>query len=162
MGFGTFYGYFETKEALLEAVAAAVFEELGTRNDALTAGIDDPVVVTAISLLSTLDAMEHDPMWTTLLVRIGASDDPGRWQALSRRMIRDVESAAAIGRFPAARVRVAPFVVGGSVMAALRSSTEHPMSGADRDELMLAVLMALGLVDSDARAVLERAHQALT
>jgi len=101
-------------------------------------------------------------MWTTLLVRIGASDDPGRWQALSRRMIRDVESAAAIGRFPAARVRVAPFVVGGSVMAALRSSTEHPMSGADRDELMLAVLMALGLVDSDARAVLERAHQALT
>jgi AcrR family transcriptional regulator len=53
VGFGSFYNHFTSKSELFEAAVAEVLEEHGRLLDQMTAGIDDPAEVFAVSLRAT-------------------------------------------------------------------------------------------------------------
>ena len=60
VGFGTFYGYFESKDAIVRAVILDAIEHLAEANDALTADLDDPAEVMAVAVRHSLGIVHHD------------------------------------------------------------------------------------------------------
>jgi AcrR family transcriptional regulator len=71
VGFGTFYSYFDSKDAIAEQVLDCVIHNLGLRNRAanVEAGIDDAVSVIANSVRLTAREMRLNPMWRWWLKR---------------------------------------------------------------------------------------------
>jgi len=60
VGFGTFYGYFESKEAVLRAVVLEAMERLAEANDAITAELDDPAeVIARVGLTNKVRSRTH-------------------------------------------------------------------------------------------------------
>lgn len=164
IGFGTFYGYFDTKEALVEAVVDEVLADLGNRNDSLTQDLGDPALVVAVAVRNAIRTALEEPQLASLIVRLGFSNDTRLWQGLYDRMLRDLESGVATGRFDADRLGAAPLVVGGAVMAALRAQDlgllPEGVDDVDR-QLAEALLGALGLSSDEASAMAEKAGDVL-
>lgn len=71
VGFGTFYSYFESKDAIAERVLDCVIHNLGLRNRAanVDAGIEDAVSVIANSVRLTAREMQSNPVWRWWLKR---------------------------------------------------------------------------------------------
>jgi AcrR family transcriptional regulator len=163
VGFGTFYGYFDSKDALLDAVIDQVLEEIGQRNDALTAGLDDPALVVAVAVRNSMRMALEQPQLAALVVRLGFSGDTRLWDGLHRRMLRDLDAGYKSGRFAKRRRPAAHLVVGGAVMAALRSADLEgdPHPGEVEVPLAESVLAALGLDGADSAAVVAAAGKVL-
>ena len=121
VGFGTFYGYFESKEAVLRAVVLEGMERLAEANDALTADLDDPAEVIARAIRHTLATVDRDPVFAGFMVRVGLSGDDELWSALRRRLERDIRRGQRSGRFTTARATVVGHMIGGSVLGILRA-----------------------------------------
>ncbi len=156
VGFGTFYGYFDTKEALLEAVVDEVLDDLGRTNDALTAGLDDPALIVAVAIRHMVRTAIEQPQLAALLVRFGFSGDSRLWEGLHQRMLRDLEAGVSAGRFRGDRLAAATVTVGGAVMAALRANDlgwpQASLGDLDRG-LAETLLGGLGLAVEDAASV---------
>lgn len=71
VGFGTFYNYFESKDALAEQVLDCVIHNLGQRNRLATERLNetDPVAVISTSVRLTAREMRTNPMWRWWLKR---------------------------------------------------------------------------------------------
>ncbi|WP_370208997.1 TetR/AcrR family transcriptional regulator [Pararhodobacter marinus] len=69
VGFGTFYSYFDSKDAIAEQVLDCVIHNLGLRNRAANAGVEDAVSVIANSVRLTAREMRSNPMWRWWLKR---------------------------------------------------------------------------------------------
>lgn len=71
VGFGTFYSYFENKDAIAEQVLDCVIYNLGLRNRAanVEAGVEDAVSVIANSVRLTAREMRSNPVWRWWLKR---------------------------------------------------------------------------------------------
>src|SRR4249919_3107687 len=65
VGFGTFYLHFGSKDAAIEAV--------GTALDHLTAPMQDPAEVLAVSVRHVVGQVDHDEVWAWAVLRIGLS-----------------------------------------------------------------------------------------
>lgn len=65
IGFGTFYNYYATKEALAQDVLDCLIRNTGERNDLITAqlGESDPVVIVANSVRFVLRELVHNPIY---------------------------------------------------------------------------------------------------
>lgn len=65
IGFGTFYNYFESKEALAQDVLDCVIHNLGEKNDLITRalGETDPVRIVANSVRFVIRTMIDDPVF---------------------------------------------------------------------------------------------------
>ena len=71
VGFGTFYGYFASKEEIAAAALDCVIRNLGARNRLANraAGVEDPLLVIANSMRLTMAEMLSAPMWRWWLIR---------------------------------------------------------------------------------------------
>jgi AcrR family transcriptional regulator len=65
IGFGTFYNYFETKEALARDVLDCMIHNIGEKNDLITQqlGETDPVRIVANSVRFVIRTMTEDPVF---------------------------------------------------------------------------------------------------
>ncbi len=156
VGFGTFYGYFASKDALLRGVVVDALERIGATNDALTATLDDPAEVVAVAIRHTLAAAEHDPVWAAFLARLAFSDETELWQVLRTRMRRDVRRGIAQGRFRGERADVVAHMIGASVLAVLRARTDGTLPKRADAELAASVLVLLGVPEHDADEIAHR------
>ena len=100
VGFGTFYNYFPSKEALAADVLDAVIDNLGRRNDHVTEslGETDPVRIVANSVRLVVRSILSDPMWRWWIA------DPGLVVERMRTVLRayghrDFTRAATEGHF---------------------------------------------------------------
>jgi AcrR family transcriptional regulator len=164
VGFGTFYGYFDSKEALVDAVVDEVLEELGRRNDALTEGLTDPALVVAVVVRHTVRSALDAPQLAALVAQLGFSGDTRLWQGLLQRIVHDIEVGVSAHRFEADRGPIAPLILTGSMLAILRAYTirelPEPVDELDR-RLAEAVLGALGLDPIDASSIVDAAGMVL-
>lgn len=73
VGFGTFYNYFDSKEALASDVLDCVIDNMGQRNDLVTCelGESDPVRIVANSVRLVAREMSSDPMWRSWVENAG-------------------------------------------------------------------------------------------
>ena len=99
VGFGTFYGYFESKDAVVRAVILDAMTTLAEANDALTTALDDPAEVVATAIRHTLATVDGDAVFAGFIVRVALSADEELWGALRDRMRRDIDLGVRAGRF---------------------------------------------------------------
>lgn len=156
VGFGTFYGYFDTKDAIVSAVVEDAIEQLAEANDALTADIDDPAEVVAVAVRHTLGIVHDDPLFAGFIVRVGASPDDDLWRALRQRLSRDVKRGVQAGRFSAERVAVVAHMIGGSVFAVLRAKVHGELTRTADIHTAASVLVLLGLPEDEAVEIANR------
>ncbi len=159
VGFGSFYNHFASKSELFEAAVAEVLEEHGDLLDQVTAGIDDPAEVFAVSVRATARLAEEQPVIAQVLVNAGldylVADD-----GLAPRALRDVERAIQAGRFAVTTPFLAVVSTTGCLIAYLhvRLHAPHLIGHDTADELAEQILRMLGL---DPRSAHDVAHRPL-
>lgn len=160
VGFGSFYNYFESKQAIYKAVIETLFEDFGNWIDHLVAGDSDPARITSISVCHTLLRAESEPLWGKFLIREALSMrslDLG----LGRRLFRDIRSGIEAQRFQSADPFMTYVSVRGTVVmsiAAATNSVERPQL-AIRDlpqRSAATVLRMLGLDPCEADEIAHR------
>jgi AcrR family transcriptional regulator len=155
VGFGTFYGYFDSKDALFEGLVVDALERLGRANDARTADLDDPAEIVAVAVRQTMDTIVADPTFASFLVQVGFSGRTELWTALHSRMEVDVVQGQATGRFDASRGALSVHLLGGALLAAMRATVGGELETSS-EAVAEASLVLLGLSADDAAEVAHR------
>ena len=128
IGLGTFYNYFPSREAIIDAVIYDSVETLGQQLDALTAPIDDAAEVYSFSLRHLMGTAISDPVWGWFLVRLGIAHE-GLVGILGPRASRDLRYGLETGRFLLEDVELASAMTFGSLLSAMRTylqNDDHP------------------------------------
>ena len=152
VGFGTFYLHFDSKEAAIEAVMAELVEEVGTALDHLTAPMQDPAEVLAVSVRHVVGQVDRDEVWAWAVLRIGVSHQLFT-SALGGRLVRDLQRGVDAGRFDPALHPVAPFAIGGVVEAAMRARLDGLVDADTPQAVAEQVLRLLGLKRREAKRI---------
>ena len=157
VGFGSFYNHFASKSELFEAAVGEVLEAHGQLLDQVTAGIDDPAEVFAVSVRATAGLVENQPATAKILVHAGL-DYLVAADGLAPRALRDVERAVEAGRFMVTTPFLAVASTTGCLLAYLQVRLHAPhLIGQDTaDELAEQILRMLGV---DPGAAYEIAHR---
>jgi AcrR family transcriptional regulator len=100
IGFGTFYNYYPSKEALALEVLDCVIHNLGEKNDLITRqlGESDPVRIVTNSVRFVIREMRANSMWRFWLARLDLLVDRMRI-GFGPFGLRDIASAVAAGRY---------------------------------------------------------------
>jgi AcrR family transcriptional regulator len=100
VGFGTFYNYFPSKEALARDVLDCVIHNIGERNDLVTPelGETDPVRIVANSVRFVIREMTTNSMWRWWLARLDLLVDRMRI-GFGPFGLRDIERAVRAGQY---------------------------------------------------------------
>lgn len=157
VGFGTFYSYFASLEELLQAALAELLDGIGRENDALAAAAgDDPAEAFAVGMRNTLALVARQPGLAAFGVSLLLSGRREPWEALSRRMARDLRRGAAAGRFP---VKITPTLVemlAGAMIGVLRARLEGRLGADAPTALAHHALRLLGLPEAEAKRIAAR------
>ncbi len=149
VGFGSFYNYFEGKDAIVAAVVETVATELGEAIAAATADLDDAAQVMAIAHRTIVVRAAKDPTMGWLMVRLEFSHDLVS-VALGPYALRDLQRGIDDGRFIVHDVGASLIALGGALLAAVRAVLQG-RAGPNADiEHAIAVLQLLGVPLSDA------------
>jgi len=156
IGLGTFYNYFETREAIIDAVIYDVVETLGQRLDALTERIEDPAEVYSFSLRHLMRTAISDPVWGWFLVRLGIAHE-GLVGILGPRAGRDLQYGVDTGRFQPLDVALATAMTFGSLLSAMRTYLETDDHPADPSALYAELLLRMvGIPVEEAHEIAHR------
>ena len=152
VGFGTFYNYFDSKEAVLAAATAEATQELGEALDRLNEHLEDPAEILSVAVRHCVRMVNRDPIWGWFVVRTGLYQE--QMAAVhGPRLAVDLQRGVEARRFPETDVRLLNHVIGGAVFGVLRATLGGTL-GPDTDaELAAAVLRLVGLPAREAREV---------
>jgi AcrR family transcriptional regulator len=152
VGFGTFYNYFDSKEAILAAATAEATEELGDALDRLNERLDDPAEILSVAVRHCVRMVDRDPIWAWFVVRTSLYQE--QMAAVhGHRLAVDLRRGVEQRRFPETDVRLLNHVIGGAVFGVMRAKLSGTL-GPDADaELAAAVLRLVGLPAREAREV---------
>lgn len=140
VGFGSFYNYFESKEAIHEALMDHVFEDFADALDWLVKDVADPAEAIAYCIRHTLLRARREPLWGQFLLREGYTARVIS-RGLGRRLLRDLGRGVAAGRLVAPDLFMS-FVAAGSVV--LGAIAAEQMAGSD-DSPQSALIKSLGM-----------------
>lgn len=167
VGFGSFYNYFPSKEAVYEAVFNAVFEEFGGGLDELTRDLEDPAEVVAVCVRHTIARARREPLWGRFLVREGYGRR-AMTHGLAPRLLRDIRKGIAGKRFRVNDPQMALYMAGGTVMGTIAAelvpaedaATHRRGAGPGSKDLAeraaTMVLQGLGLAPDEAAEIARR------
>lgn len=152
VGFGSFFNYFETKEALFEAAFDEAIAMYGALIDQTVAPIEDPAEAVSAGLRLTGRAQRRRPHLFRVLLSRGVLlmiHERGHAARFEARIVAGHEA----GVFDAPDVRRSSLAVGGATMGLLVLLELDPAVDADAesDEFTRRSLMSLG-VDADEAA----------
>jgi AcrR family transcriptional regulator len=147
LALGTFYNYFESKEAILEAVVSDSLEGIGNDLDALIADIDDAAMIISTALRHALSLARRDEIWASFMVRTERAAEKLS-EHLGHRARRDIAMGIERGRFRVADLEATLIALGGVMLAGIRAQLS-PSPKLDSDAgLAASVLQMLG-IDAD-------------
>ena len=156
IGLGTFYNYFESRDAIIDAVIYDIVETLGQRLDTLTAGIDDAAEVYSFSLRHLMGTAISDPVWGWFLIRLGIAHE-GLVGILGPRASRDLQYGVDTGRFDLDDVPLASAMTFGSLLSAMRTYLETDDHPEDPPALYAEHLLRMvGIPVAEAREIAHR------
>lgn len=127
---GTFYNYFESRDAVIDAVIFESVERLGQRLDALTAGMADAAEIYSFSLRHLMSTAVSDPAWGWVMIRLGIAHET-LLKTLGPRATRDLQIGIDSGRFAIPDVELAAAMTFGSLLSAMHEYLE----GSHRDDV---------------------------
>lgn len=148
---GTFYNYFENKDALVEAVVADSLSALGEATVARDA-VQDPAVTASAAIRRVVRLAFEDPGFARLVVNLHNADTlfSRSFEPFARQV---VEHGIAAQRFNSPDVAASVSLVVGSSMALLRGILEgEHREGVEKAHAELS-LRALGIAPEEARRI---------
>ncbi|MDD9943605.1 MAG: helix-turn-helix domain containing protein [Myxococcales bacterium] len=155
LGLGTFYNHFKSKDDLVDVIANRTVERLGQALDRLTANMDDPAEVFAISFRHSLRSVDRDPVWGWFVVRVQRAEEV-LTKHLGHRALRDVRRGVRHGRFRSVHLRPFGIAIQGILVGAMRAKLENHAGTRDDHELTAYTLELLGIEADEARAIARR------
>jgi AcrR family transcriptional regulator len=155
IGFGTFYSYFETKEALIEAVVADAMARTATIIGTRALESDDPAETAAISYRRFIAYASEEPELAAVLLSLPDAERVFE-TALSPQARRTLQRGIEQGRFDIADLELALTSVAAAALAAMRASLAGRLGGDAALHGTVMMLRAFGVADADAREVAGR------
>ena len=154
---GSFYNYFDSKEELWQAAIDSALESAGDYLDSLTLGLDDPVEKFTQSFRLSGRLFRLEPQLSRVLLNSEAAAFAAEG-GLAPRSRRDIESAAAEGRFDVDDPDIALAIVAGSLLSLGRLLLAQPERDetATVDDTTRRVLRALGISAEEAETLCSR------
>jgi AcrR family transcriptional regulator len=149
VGFGSFYNYFESKEAIYDALVKQVFEDFGDALDRLVQDVADPAEAIAHCIRHTLLRARREPMWGQFLLQEGYSQNV-MTHGLGQRLLRDIGRGVAAKRLQAPDLFMSFISAGGIVLAAI--AAEQLVGSEDSPHAALAKSMGMEVGNIPERA----------
>lgn len=157
---GTFYNYFESRDAVIDAVIYESVERLGQRLDAMTAGMADAAEIYSFSLRHLMSTAVSDPAWGWVMIRLGIAHET-LLKTLGPRAARDLQIGVDSGRFSIPDVELAAAMTFGSLLSAMHEYLE----GSHRDDVAARyaefLLRMVGIPAPEAAEIVTRPLPAL-
>lgn len=147
MARGTIYNHFETREALLTAVAIEAAEVIGLEILPLRV-IQDPAMRLAASLRCYIRRAAAQPEWGWAVVRIALVAAP-LGTRMTRDLGQDLDDGLSSGRFRAASFQAAADIVLGSGIMGMRAVLRGDALPTHAEAVALAVLRAFAVEDAE-------------
>ena len=144
LGFGSFYNYFESKDAIVDAVLERAAAQAGAAIDAASADIEDPAEVVAVGHRALVELAAADPEWAWLLVRLDVSHDIAL-NALAQYALRDIERGIEAGRFVVEDKQVALHASAGALLRVVRGVIEGRLTREAASPHAAGILRMLGV-----------------
>ncbi|MFB8005141.1 TetR/AcrR family transcriptional regulator [Nocardia sp. NPDC056000] len=162
VGMGSFYNHFQSREELFQAAVEEALDRHGALLDLLCEGIEDPAQVFAQSFRLTGRLHRRHPTLSKVLLNDGlrlTSSDRG----LAPRARRDLEAAAAAGRFDIRDPELSMTIVAGATLCLGRLLHDHPErdDAEATDQVAEDLLRMFGLPADEAREICRRPLPAL-
>jgi AcrR family transcriptional regulator len=155
VGFGTFYNYFDSKDAMLAAATTDAAGALGHALDRVNEHLRDPAEKLAVAVRHMVRMVDRDPIWASFVVRrslykeqIAAVHGP--------RLEHDLRSGIATGRFPETDVSLLKYAIGGAVFTVMQAKLAGVLDRDADSTLAAAVLRMVGMSAGEARDVARR------
>lgn len=150
---GTFYNYFRTNEELLDAVVNCLEHELIDLIELAIGTIADPAqrVANGVRLVLKTTHEHHLLAKFATRVRIDRSSQP---HVGVERLIRDIQSGIAQGRFDISDARIGLSLVLGATQSAIYALNKGArLPTGFEDEIAFHVLLGLGVPKHDAKSL---------
>jgi len=155
IGLGTFYNYFSSREAIIDAVIYETVETLGQQLDVLTADLDDAAEVYSFSLRHLMGTAVSDPVWGWFLVRLGIAHE-GLVGILGPRASRDLQYGLETGRFLLEDVSLASAMTFGSLLSAMRTTLQTDRAADPSARYAEHLLRMVGIPADEAHEIAHR------
>ena len=152
---GTFYNYFRTREALLEATSLRLALRLHAAIAASRASVDDPAERIAIGCRRFVLQARHDPVWATALLRVWHSSAVPSTTAADP-LLEDLRAGRRARRLRYADETAALDLVQGTVLSGMRSVLEGRAVEEHASAIAALVLRGLGVTPAAADAIVAR------
>lgn len=143
---GTFYNFFESREALLIAVAILVAERIEAELAPLRQ-LPDPAVRLAGAVRGYIRKAAADPVWGWAVVRIALFAAP-LGASMQSNLAQDLAEGMASGRFRIASVAAAQDVVLGAGLMGMRSVLRGQVGATHAEDVAQALLLSFGVADA--------------
>jgi len=155
MANGTFYNYFPTREALLEALAVWFVESFCRHIDASYAHVEDAAERMAIGGRRYVLLAADSPDWARLMLGLMDAGAP-LMERIAPFALRDLRLGVKQKRFRVASERAALDLIAGAGVAAMRSVLAGAPGKAHAVAAATMVLRGLGMDHGEAAAVARR------
>lgn len=149
---GTFYNYFPTTAALLQAMHTRIAETLVVRLDQLSGDIEDPAARMASNLHHILVSYADDPVRGWVAMRIAETGVP-RQNAFEERFAAIFSEGVSCGRFRAVDMAAARTVVFGTIRMASRDAVTGAALPVQTAQVVALMLTALGVPYEEAEQI---------
>lgn len=143
VGFGSFYNYFESKEAIYDALIKQVFDDFGDALDRLVQDVADPAEAIAHCIRHALLRARREPMWGQFLLREGYSQN-ALTHGLGQRLLRDIVRGVATKRLQAPDLLMSFITAGGIVLAAISAEQQAGSENSPQAALVKGLGMDVG------------------
>lgn len=149
---GTFYNYFQTREAVLTAVAASLSDQMNQKIWAQSVAVVDPAERMAIALRQFLHQAMRDSTWGWVIVRIGLVAAPLS-ETIERGVMSDLEAGIRLHRFEVENTQAAIDMILGTGLMAMRSILAGQTEPDYPEQIAKLILKTLGVAEADAQAI---------
>lgn len=156
----SFYNHFASRDELVEAIAADLFEADVAHKVRVFDRAADPAEALAANAVHTLRVARRDPAVAWVMVRSGAMRDLRRTRGPDD-LVRMIESGMRRGRFRVADARVAAAVIRGAAYPLLQDILQGRAPADVETQFAELVLRMLGLTRREAGTVAVRAAAAV-
>ncbi len=152
VGFGSFYNYFESKDAIVAAVTEDATRAIGAAIDKATESVDDPAEIVSLAHRTLVRAAAADPEFGWLLIRLEVTHDLTS-AALGKYAARDLKRGITRGRFFVDDPAIALAQTGGALLAVVRAVLKGAAAENAASHHAAGVLRLLGVAPDEATAI---------
>jgi AcrR family transcriptional regulator len=153
VGLGTFYNYFESKQAIFEAVLDEIRDQFNQRLNTIRQPVKDPATIMALTLKYCLQQAQDNDDWNRFLTYSGLADGSRLLEQDEEQCLQDIQRGAKAGRFKVEDVHYTRSLIMGMVRHVNTEISAARLGRNAIEHTIRYILRMLGLPDLVAKAL---------